>query len=166
VLFLDELPEFDRKVLECCVSLWRAAASWYPGRAPAEFPAAFQLIAAMKPLPLRLSRRSFRPLPLHAGPAVERDASSGQAHAGPACNGSGGRIAEITARQGSWRQSTGTLPGTPPGARTGYHDAAALQRLTQHFQYLAIELRQFIQEQHAVVGERYLAGPREGTAAH
>ncbi|MGQ5524465.1 YifB family Mg chelatase-like AAA ATPase [Chitinimonas sp. PSY-7] len=52
VLFLDELPEFDRKVLEVLreplenhrITISRAA--WQ-----AEFPAAFQLIAAMNPCP-------------------------------------------------------------------------------------------------------------------
>src|SRR5690606_20545652 len=52
VLFLDELPEFDRKVLEVLreplesgrVSISRAARQ-------AEFPAQFQLVAAMTPCP-------------------------------------------------------------------------------------------------------------------
>lgn len=52
VLFLDELPEFDRKVLEVLreplesrrITISRAARQ-------AEFPAAFQLIAAMNPCP-------------------------------------------------------------------------------------------------------------------
>jgi magnesium chelatase family protein len=52
VLFLDELPEFDRKVLEVLreplesgrVSISRAARQ-------AEFPARFQLVAAMNPCP-------------------------------------------------------------------------------------------------------------------
>jgi len=52
VLFLDELPEFDRKVLEVLreplesgrISVSRAARQ-------AEFPAAFQLVAAMNPCP-------------------------------------------------------------------------------------------------------------------
>ncbi len=52
VMFLDELPEFDRKVLEVlreplesgCITISRAARQ-------AEFPARFQLIAAMNPCP-------------------------------------------------------------------------------------------------------------------
>ena len=52
VLFLDELPEFERKVLEVlreplesgCITISRAARQ-------AEFPARFQLIAAMNPCP-------------------------------------------------------------------------------------------------------------------
>jgi magnesium chelatase family protein len=52
VLFLDELPEFDRRVLEVlreplesgCITISRAARQ-------ADFPARFQLIAAMNPCP-------------------------------------------------------------------------------------------------------------------
>ncbi len=52
ILFLDELPEFERKVLEALreplesgrITLSRAAAK-------AEYPAAFQLVAAMNPCP-------------------------------------------------------------------------------------------------------------------
>ena len=52
VLFLDELPEFDRKVLEVLreplesgrITISRAARQ-------ADFPASFQLIAAMNPCP-------------------------------------------------------------------------------------------------------------------
>ncbi|MEJ1364832.1 MAG: ATP-binding protein, partial [Candidatus Sedimenticola sp. (ex Thyasira tokunagai)] len=52
VMFLDELPEFDRKVLEVlreplesgCITISRAARQ-------EEFPAAFQLISAMNPCP-------------------------------------------------------------------------------------------------------------------
>ena len=52
VLFLDELPEFDRRVLEAlreplesgCIHISRAARQ-------AEFPAQFQLVAAMNPCP-------------------------------------------------------------------------------------------------------------------
>ncbi|OGT90285.1 MAG: ATP-dependent protease [Gammaproteobacteria bacterium RIFOXYD12_FULL_61_37] len=52
VLFLDELPEFDRRVLEVlreplengCITISRAARQ-------AEFPARFQLVAAMNPCP-------------------------------------------------------------------------------------------------------------------
>jgi len=52
ILFLDELPEFDRRVLEVlrepletgCITVSRAARQ-------AEFPASFQLIAAMNPCP-------------------------------------------------------------------------------------------------------------------
>ena len=52
VLFMDELPEFDRKVLEVlrgplesgCITISRAARQ-------ADFPARFQLVAAMNPCP-------------------------------------------------------------------------------------------------------------------
>jgi magnesium chelatase family protein len=66
VLFLDELPEFDRRVLEALrepldsghITVSRAARQ-------ADFPARFQLVGAMNPCPLRLSRAGA--LPLHAG---------------------------------------------------------------------------------------------------
>ena len=67
VLFLDEIPEFDRHVLETLrepleagrITISRAALQ-------ADFPAACQLIAVAEPLSVRLARRSERPLPLHA----------------------------------------------------------------------------------------------------
>ena len=52
VLFLDELPEFDRRVLEALrepLETGRITVSRARGRA--EFPARFQLIAAMNPCP-------------------------------------------------------------------------------------------------------------------
>ena len=71
LLFLDELPEFPRAALEALrepletrrITIARAARS-------AQFPADFQLVAAMNPLPLRLAGRAGgRPqLPLHARP--------------------------------------------------------------------------------------------------
>ena len=67
VLFLDELPEFNRQTLEVLrqpledgtVTIARALNS-------TTFPANFMLIAALEPLPLRLSRRLAAELPLHA----------------------------------------------------------------------------------------------------
>ncbi len=79
VLFLDELPEFDRRVLEALrepmesgrIHISRAARQ-------ADFPAQFQLIAAMNPCPCATPRgkRTGQPLPLHAGPggALSRQA--------------------------------------------------------------------------------------------
>ena len=69
VLFLDELPEFDRKVLEVLreplesgrITISRAARQ-------ADFPARFQLIAAMNPVPLRLPRTLQREMPLQPRP--------------------------------------------------------------------------------------------------
>ena len=49
-------------------------------------------------------------------------------------------------------------------ARDG--DAARLERLAQHFEHVAAELRQLVEEEHAVVRERDLAGTRRRAAAH
>jgi hypothetical protein len=49
------------------------------------------------------------------------------------------------------------------GARNGHF--ACLQRLTQRVERLRPEFRQFIQEQHAVMRQRNLAGPRVQAAA-
>jgi len=43
-------------------------------------------------------------------------------------------------------------------------DVAGFQWLAQHFQNVAVELRQFVEEQHAVVRQRDFAGPRLGAA--
>ncbi len=67
VLFLDELPEFERNVLEVmrqpleegAVTISRAATS-------ITFPARFMLAAAMNPVPVRIFRRSHAPVPLLA----------------------------------------------------------------------------------------------------
>jgi hypothetical protein len=40
-----------------------------------------------------------------------------------------------------------------------------LDRLAQHLQYVAVELRQFIQQEHAMVRQRHLARHRDLTAA-
>jgi magnesium chelatase family protein len=52
VLFLDELPEFDRRVLEALREpLESRAVSVSRARVQAQYPAAFQLVAAMNPCP-------------------------------------------------------------------------------------------------------------------
>ena len=42
---------------------------------------------------------------------------------------------------------------------------AVFERLAQDFERAAVELRQLVEEQHAVVGEADLAGPRHAAAA-
>ena len=49
--------------------------------------------------------------------------------------------------------------------RPRQHDVAALQRFAQHLEHGAIELRQLVQEQHAVVRKRNLAWSRASAAA-
>jgi len=51
VLFLDELPEFERRVLEALREPLESATSASPRRAPRGLPAQFQLVAAMNPCP-------------------------------------------------------------------------------------------------------------------
>ena len=48
---------------------------------------------------------------------------------------------------------------------TGYRDFAFLQGLTKHLQGGTLEFRQFVEEEHAVVGQRDFSGPRNGSAA-
>jgi hypothetical protein len=47
----------------------------------------------------------------------------------------------------------------------GDRDLAVLKRLAQRIQHARIELRQFVEEQHALVGERNLARPGAKAAA-
>ncbi|WP_407263389.1 ATP-binding protein [Klebsiella pneumoniae] len=52
MLFLDELPEFERRVLDALREpTLSQARSTYHARAPYHYPARFQLIAAMNPSP-------------------------------------------------------------------------------------------------------------------
>ena len=47
------------------------------------------------------------------------------------------------------------------------HDSRPrLHGLAQAFEHARLELRQFVEEQHAVMGERHLARPRPLAAAH
>src|SRR5712691_1275890 len=53
--------------------------------------------------------------------------------------------------------------GLAGGARDG--DAAGFERLAQRFEHPAVELRQLVQKQHAVVREGYFAGARVASSA-
>ena len=78
-----------------------------------------------------------------------------------------GRVTEIAAGTGVHRcdqLEAGGEIGLP--RRTRNRDAAGLQRLAQHFQHLPRKLRQFVEEQHAVVRQRDFARPRVAAAAH
>ena len=91
VLFLDELPEFNRNVLEALrepmesgsITIARAGMQ-------AEFPARFQLVAAMNPLSLRLPRRQQVRLSLQRRPGdelQEQDLRTVARSHRPACRG-------------------------------------------------------------------------------
>jgi hypothetical protein len=49
--------------------------------------------------------------------------------------------------------------------RARHRDASGFERFAQRLQYSAVELRQLVQEQHAVVGEAHFAGTRDRAAA-
>ncbi|MNT50589.1 hypothetical protein D3C72_1875150 [compost metagenome] len=73
---------------------------------------------------------------------------------------------EVAARAGVHRRDeleAGGEVGVAGGAGDG--DAAGFQRLAQDFQHSAVELRQFVEEQHAVVRQRDLARARVAAAA-
>src|SRR5437879_6754380 len=70
-------------------------------------------------------------------------------------------MAEISAGAGVHRTDqleSRRILGLARGARNG--DAAGFERLAQGFEYLAVEFRQLVQKQHAVVRQRYFAGAR------
>jgi hypothetical protein len=49
---------------------------------------------------------------------------------------------------------------------TGDADLSRLQWLAQHFEYIAVEFRQFVEKQHPVHRHRDLAGTRIAATAH
>ena len=55
------------------------------------------------------------------------------------------------------------LPAAPSSNSSRDGNLALLQRLTQHFQGLSLELRQLVEKQDAVMGQRYFS--RCGRAA-
>jgi hypothetical protein len=68
-------------------------------------------------------------------------------------------IAQVAARagvHGGHQHEAGREGGRVEGARDGH--LAGLQGLAQHLQAAAVELGQFVEEQHAVVGHADLAG--------
>src|SRR6185295_3373631 len=92
--------------------------------------------------------------------AVARDALGGAAAAA-------GAIAAVAAGTGIHRRDKLEAGGEQClVGRTRDRDAARLERLAQRLEYVAVEFRQLIEEQDAVVRERDLARARERTAAH
>ena len=136
VLFLDELPEFSRRTLEVLrqpleegrVRIARAAGS-------VTFPARFSLVAAMNPVPVRVSRPSHPAVPLHANPgAPVRVAALGPA-ARPHRPGGGGRGGAVRHADGGRRrgQRRGAparrrRPRPPAGPRAGVERATRRAR--------------------------------------
>ena len=58
------------------------------------------------------------------------------------------------------------LGGEPQGAACPCHgDDTILQGLTEGFQHVPVKFRQLVQKQHAVVGQRDLAGPHQRSTA-
>ena len=151
VLFLDELPEFPRAALEALrepletgrIVVSRAARQ-------AEFPARFQLVAAMNPCPCGQLGNPARRLPLHAGCGAALPGADQRAVARPhrpAGRGAGGRrraARRRARRRGEQRRSRERVAAArahrrrPPGGeqrassparrstRTAALDAAAL----------------------------------------
>jgi uncharacterized protein (UPF0335 family) len=77
-----------------------------------------------------------------------------------------GRMAQPAAGAGIHRRDqlkTGRKIGLARRARD--RDVAGFERLAQHFQHVAAEFRQLVEEQHAVVGQRNLARTRHPAAA-
>ena len=75
-------------------------------------------------------------------------------------------VAEEPARTRVHRRDQHEPRGEDGGPRrAGDRDAPFLERLTQHLEHAAIELRHLVEEEHAVVRERDLAGPRDRAAA-
>ncbi len=75
-------------------------------------------------------------------------------------------VAQVAAGAGVHRRHQHEAGGENSRARRARdRDPAFLQRLPQHLEDPAIELRHFVEEQHAVVRERNLAGAREAAAA-
>src|SRR2546421_496133 len=73
---------------------------------------------------------------------------------------------QIAARAGVHRADqlkSRRILGLARGARN--RDPAGLERLAQGFEHLAVEFRQLVQKQNAVVRERYFAGTRGAAPA-
>ena len=117
VLFLDELPEFDRDVLEALRQPLEdgrvAIVAGRPGRR--RFPARFQLVAAMNPCPCGFAGTRIAPaLPVQTGvPERYRAASRGRCATGSTCG----------SRCRGWRRAA--LVGGPEPARGSARSSAA-----------------------------------------
>ncbi len=76
------------------------------------------------------------------------------------------RIAEISAGAGIHGRGEHEARGESHGdGRAGNSDRAVFERLAHDFEDIALELRQLVEEQHAIVAERDFAGAGDGAAA-
>ena len=130
VLFLDELPEFDRRVLEVLREPLESGASTSRARrGRPSSPREFQLVAAMNPCPCGFLGHYSEPLPLHAGPdralprahlgtaarphrpVPDRSAGACRRRCSRRCDDRAGESAAIRARVGAARERQMRAPG-------------------------------------------------------
>jgi hypothetical protein len=100
------------------------------------------------------------PHPTAAGPACDTGSSAGC----PRCGRAEGTHA---VGAGSWGAASGGAAGRvgERGGGAGDGELAVFERLAQHFQHLALELGQLVQEEDTMVGQAHLARPGDGAAA-
>ena len=139
VLFLDELPEFQRDVLEALrepleentIAIARVSQT-------VRFPARFQLIAAMNPCPAGLYlRRGALPLHTAASAAVPRAGvrAAARSHRHPRGSGAGFRrraLGRWRSRR-CWRRGRGRRPARADSRRLGIGSYVVAARPMRHW---------------------------------